>query len=149
MATFPEWAAMPAVILITALGLYVMVWLIRWRRSRADGVYLLAQAALPLDQQQAGYSKSYASPDRRFVDPDARMAEVGGPVTPPTVPFARLVAWLNRFYKGAVGRFFASDGPGTLALPGARSSRTFTLGVVLLVVAAVMTFYVNGRRDGS
>jgi len=186
MATLPEWAGMPALILITALGLYVMVWVIRWQRSRADGAYFLAQAALPLDQQQhAGYAKRYASPDRRFVavtgahevrmsiwleelslcdvqrnrwilnlphpysvsgvtwgadnrlrfsvnrypdggpwidvvlDPEARMAEVGGTVTPATVPFARLVAWLNAFYKRAFGRFFASDGPGTLALPGA------------------------------
>ena len=216
MATFPEWAGMPALILITALGLYVMVWLIRRQRSRADGAYLLAQAELPLDQQQhAGYSKSYASPDRRFVamtgahevrmsvwldelylcdvqrnqfilqvphpysvndvawgvdnrlrfsvnrypdggtwidvvlDPDARMAEVGGTVTPASVPFARLVAWLNRFHKGAAGRFFASDGPGTLALPGARSSRTFTLSIVLLVAAAVMTSYLDGRRRGD
>ena len=70
------------------------------------------------------------------LDPDARMAEVGGTGESATVTFARLVAWLNGFYAGSpLKRFFDTSAPGTLALPGARSSRIFTLSMVLLVLS--------------
>ena len=62
----PEWAGLPLLILLTAVACYVTVWVVRWRRSRTEGARILADASVPLDQQ-TGYSKHYASPDRRFV----------------------------------------------------------------------------------
>jgi len=209
----PKWAELPLLILMTGVACYVVMLVVRWRRSRTDGAGILADATVPLDQQ-TGYSKHYASPDRRFVavttmhnvrmdiwidelllcdvqrnqwilhvphpysvtdvawgpgnrlrfglnrypdggtwlnmvlDLDARMAEVGGAGEPATVTFARLVAWLNGFYAGSpLKRFFDTSAPGTLALPGARSSRIFTLSMVLLVLVPIGAVIIDARRE--
>ena len=210
----PEWAALSLLILGTAAACYTVVFAVRWQRCRTDGARVLADASVPLDQQ-TGYSKHHASPDRRFVAvttthnvrmsiwiedlllcdvernqwilhiphpyavadlgwvasnrlrfdlnryPDggtwigvllnieAQTAEVGAPPgAPTTIAFARLVAWLNAFFaRGQLKRYFDTSAPGTLALPGARASRAFTLSMVLLTVVPIAVVMFGGWRE--